>query len=254
MPVFKPIICETDRLDALARWWETPAGRDLWRQERELVSPWLEACFGYHAVFLGLNASLLAEHEGLRIPHRFTLGPRRADVLARFDGLPLAAESVDLVIIHHVLEYSLDPHHVLREVDRVLLPEGYVLLFGFNPQGPWGWRNMLWPGRNTLWHGHRLGLRRLRDWMSLLGYAVDKEAWVGHGCMICPHASGLPRFEAWLKRLFPRLGMTHVLLARKRISMPAPIRERWSLIPVLSRPSARPVGRPLAHRTVEGDA
>ncbi|MFZ5513742.1 MAG: hypothetical protein ACOZAH_04280, partial [Pseudomonadota bacterium] len=59
------------------------------------------------------------------------------------------------------------------------------------------------------------------------------EAWAGHGCIRDFNRDGEGRMEQWGARFLPRLGMSHLLLARKRVSMPAPIRHRWSLVPVL---------------------
>ncbi|HET20231.1 MAG TPA: SAM-dependent methyltransferase, partial [Chromatiales bacterium] len=155
------------------------------------------------------------------------------DVRGLFEALPLAAESVDLVLMHHVLEYALDPHQVLREADRVLLPEGHLLLMTFNPVGPWGLRGLIQAGRRAPWYGHRLGRKRLHDWLGLLGYDVQAEAWAGHGCLRHFNRTGASQVEQLGARFLPRLGMTHLLLARKRVSMPAPIRHRWNLVPAL---------------------
>lgn len=241
----------TDRLEQLAGWWVTPEGAALWRKESAAVGDWLSRCFGYHAALLGLQPALFSDRcglpdplsgeaaecrpwtTGIRIPHRFSLGPREGDVRGLFEALPLAAESVDLVLLHHVLEYALDPHQVLREADRVLLPEGHLLLMNFNPMGPWGLRGLVHAGRRSPWHGHRLGRKRLHDWLGLLGYDVQAETWAGHGCIRHFNRDGDSRVEQWGARFLPRLGMTHLLLARKRVSMPAPIRHRWNLVPVL---------------------
>ncbi len=224
---------EPDRLEQLAAWWMGPEARALWHREADAAEDWLSRCFGYHAALLGLQPALFGELRGLRIPHPFTLGPRAGDVRGQFEALPLAEESVDLVLLHHVLEYALDPHEVLREVDRVLLPEGHVLLMNFNPMSLWGLRRLLHGNRKVPWCGRSLGRGRLCDWLGLLGFDVLAETWVGHGGMRAAprrEKGGLERFGM---RLLPHFGMSHLLLARKRVSMPTPIRQRWSLAPVL---------------------
>ncbi len=242
MPVFTSQPVSDDRLAALSAWWDTQDGGYLWGRENAWCETNLSQCFGYHAALLGMHPGLLASLGGLRIPHHFSLGPRRGDVRGQFDALPLAAESVDLVVLHHVLEYALDPHLVLREVDRVLVPEGHVMLLTFNPWGPWGWRGAITSGRTPPWYGRRLGRKRLHDWLGLLGYDVQVEGWTGHGCISRRGRDGHALFERMGERFWPRLGLTHGLLARKRVSLVAPIRHRWSLMPVLgvgSRASAQ---------------
>ncbi|MEW6445044.1 MAG: class I SAM-dependent methyltransferase [Pseudomonadota bacterium] len=241
MPVFNAQSVSDDRLAALAAWWDTPDGAYLWGEEAAWCEARINQCFGYHAALLGLNGTRLEGLGGLRVPHRFSLGPRRGAVLARFDALPLAAESVDLVMLHHVLEVALDPHQVLREVDRVLVPEGHLLLLTFNPWGPWGWRNRFHANGMPPWHGQRLGRGRLHDWLGLLGYDVREEGWAGHGCLTGRGGEGPAMFGRLAERFWPSLGMTHGMLARKRVSLVAPIRHRWSLMPVLGVRNQTPV-------------
>ena len=222
----------TQRLEAMATWWQSAEGAALWRDESAALEPWLGRCFGYHALHLSLQplSQSLAEAPalgGLRIPHSFQLGPLAGDVRARFDALPLEAESVDLVVAQHVLELAPDPHAVLRELDRVLVPEGRVVLLGFNPLSYWGLRHVFNLSGKAPWFGTRLGRKRLCDWLGLLGYEIEDELWVGHGCLSNAPAS----LAGLMKRWLPQSGAAYVLLARKRVSMPAPIRHRWRLMP-----------------------
>jgi SAM-dependent methyltransferase len=96
-----------------------------------------------------------------------------------FDALPFASQSLDLVVLAHTLESARDPHLALREVERVLVPEGRVLIFGFNPLSLWRLKRP-WPlaaardGAHRTSHpraaGEMIAYRRLRDWLRLLGH------------------------------------------------------------------------------------
>lgn len=231
----------TERLQAMAQWWRSAEGDALWQAENAVLEPWLARCFGYHALHLNLQPlpggvvdSAAVQAAGLRIPHAFRLGPLGGEVRARFESLPLEAESVDLVIVQHALELTSEPHALLRELDRVLVPEGRVVVLSFNPLSYWGLRRWLNFREKAPWLGAAPGRKRLRDWLSLLGYDLEDETWVGHGCCVRPGHSRLVGFvQRRLSRLFPRSGVAHLLLARKRVSMPAPIRHRWRLMPSL---------------------
>ena len=62
------------------------------------------------------------------------------------------------------------PHDVLRECQRVLVPNGHLIIISFNALSIWGcmnWVRRLLPGRNGRVRGQ--GSRRLCDWLSLLG-------------------------------------------------------------------------------------
>ena len=231
----------TGRLAALAQWWQGAEGVKLRHQESAALEPWLARCFGYHAMHMdvrpltegaiaGIDAISLT---GLRIPHAFLLSPLGGEVRARFESLPLESEALDLIVVQHVLEFVADPHGVLRELDRVLVPEGRVVLVSFNPWSYWGLRRLFNRGRSAPWFGWSLGRRRLRDWLALLGYDIEDELWIGHGCL----AYALPPLASFMRQglaqFLPRSGAAYALLARKRVSMPAPIRHRWHLMPGL---------------------
>ncbi|MEW5839217.1 MAG: class I SAM-dependent methyltransferase [Pseudomonadota bacterium] len=232
---------ESERLQALAEWWRGDQGSTLCKDESAAMEYWLARCFGYHALHLALQpvgaqgeASATCPLAGLRIPHAFRLGPLSGQVRARFESLPLEAESVDLVVAQHVLELASDPHALLREVDRVLIPEGRVVLLSFNPASFW-WLRRLFNYRDAApWFGEAPGRKRLRDWLGLLGYELEAEAWVGHGYSFQADSMLAGFIQRWLARWLPSSGMAQLILARKRVSMPAPIRHRWRLMPGFS--------------------
>ncbi|MBU2288060.1 MAG: class I SAM-dependent methyltransferase, partial [Gammaproteobacteria bacterium] len=122
-------------------WFDTPPGHYLLRWEQDRFDTAVADVFGYHALQLGLP-----EIEGLRanrMPHRWlalnepAMAPRAA-LIADYTALPFPANSLDLVVLPHTLELSHDPHATLREVERVLVPEGRVVVCGFNPTSLWG--------------------------------------------------------------------------------------------------------------------
>ncbi len=143
----------------LQGWLDSPAGAYLLAWEQARLDEAVADLFGYHALQLGLP-----ELEGLRanrMPHRWfalaeTVDPNgkqmaMADFYADFGALPFPANSLDLLVLPHTLEFSADPHATLREVERVLVPEGKVVICGLNPASLWGWRQ-----RRSRWY-HRLG-------------------------------------------------------------------------------------------------
>jgi len=207
--------------------------------------------FGYHAVQLGwpqLQAlrqnrmphrwQACAEfewpqtHKALSEPERRNLPPPQPtnmaspleiapDVWLDSRAWPWQADSLDLVVLPHALERSADPHACLREVERVLIPEGQVLITGLNPLSLWGWQPLRGSAR-------RLGsapvqsliaYRRLRDWLRLLGFEVQVSRFGGW-----TPALGS---ERWLQRLgwmeragerwWPILGGVYLLMATKRV-------------------------------------
>jgi SAM-dependent methyltransferase len=134
--------------------------------------------------------------------------------------LPLASQSVDMVALPHVLEFHPHPHDVLREVERVLMPEGQVVISGFNTVSLWRARQ-LFAGRHpdAPWDARFIGLLRLRDWLRVLGFELNGGTF---GCYAPPFRQKpwLDRFEFMEKagaRWWPLLGGIYVVRAVKRV-------------------------------------
>lgn len=256
-------------------WLATPPGRYLAAWEQARLDALVGDIFGFHAVQLGLP-----EVDGLRsnrMPHRWLVvgdqgdlavqrpaplsddppaddssaaattqpAPLAAAVLCDFDALPFASQSLDLVVLPHTLELARDAHQALREVERVLVPEGRVVVLGFNPASLWGLRQ--WFGRWAL----RLGLaqesralflprtgefiaqRRLRDWLRLLGFEVES---AGFGCW-----RPALRSQRWLdrwrwmertgERWWPVFGAVYMVVAIKRVRGMRLIGPAWKRAP-----------------------
>jgi SAM-dependent methyltransferase len=158
---------------AFQDWYETPLGHYLLEKERAYLDDVTPDIFGFHAAQLGLPAyDLLREN---RITHRMRVGSAgEPDVYARFHELPFATQSIDLVLMPHVLEFAEEPHAILREVDRVMMPEGRLIIIGFNPWSLWGLRSALGFSRDQYpWNGRFLSLPRVKDWLALLGFEVN---------------------------------------------------------------------------------
>ena len=120
----------------LEEWLQTPQGRYLLDWEQDGLDRLVADIFGYHAVQLGLSGFDLLRAN--RMPRRIDCGPQGRDLRCSEYELPFATGSLDLVLLPHVLEFSAHPHRVLREVERVLVPEGKVVILGFNPFSFWG--------------------------------------------------------------------------------------------------------------------
>jgi SAM-dependent methyltransferase len=158
---------------SLHGWYESPLGQYLLEKERAYLDDVTPDIFGFHAVQLGLPGyDLLREN---RITHRMRVADLGdPDVYAKPHELPFATQSIDLVLMHHALEFAGEPHAILREVDRVMMPEGRLIIVGFNPWSLWGLKSALGFSRHEYpWNGHFLSLLRVKDWLALLGFEVS---------------------------------------------------------------------------------
>jgi len=178
--------------NTLQGWFETPLGRYLLDQERAYLDDVTPDIFGFHALQVGLpEMDLLGES---RIAHRMRVAPEgHPDLYAQFHELPFATQSIDLVVLPHVLEFTTEAHAILREVDRVMMPEGRLIIVAFNPWSLWGLRSAIGPARGDYpWNGRFVSLPRVKDWLGLLGFDVSAGRLIGYA----------PPFarEAWRRR------------------------------------------------------
>jgi SAM-dependent methyltransferase len=230
-----------DRVDArrgLRLWYQTRLGGELLDAERQVLDQVLPNLFGYHLLQVGLPQVKLAESSRvshcMMMDHTPPAAPAAGVPLHCLYGeaqaLPLASDSLDVLVLPHTLELEDNPHQVLREADRALVPEGHVVIVGFNPWSLWGlWRLAAGWRQRTPWCGHFYSLTKLKDWLALLGFdAVHAESLFFRPPV--QHAGIMRRLgflERAGRRWWPILGGSYVLVARKRVATLTPIRPRW---------------------------
>jgi len=159
--------------NTLRDWFQTPLGHYLLEKERAYLDEVTPDIFGFHALQLGLTETDLLSAN--RITHKMRIAASGdVDVRASCHELPIATQSIDLVVLAHTLEFAEEPHALLREVDRVMMPEGRLVIVGFNPWSLWGLRSALGFSRDQYpWNGRFLSLVRVKDWLALLGFDVS---------------------------------------------------------------------------------
>jgi SAM-dependent methyltransferase len=228
----------------LREWFDTPLGCSLQAQEINRLREVLPTLFGTVAVQLG-RLGRLDMLDTCVAPTRALLDPQpEADgavVCGMPEALPFDTKSIDIALLPHTLDFCADPHQVLREVNRVLAPEGHVAVLGFNPLSLWGVRRLFArPPRALPWNGHFLRLARLKDWLRLLDFDLT------HGQMLF-YRPPLMR-EGMMDRLFfldrmgdrwwPMMAAVYLLVAKKRVLGMTPIKPAWKLKPI-SAPAVR---------------
>jgi SAM-dependent methyltransferase len=203
----------------LSKWFHTPAGRYILDWEQGQFDSAIEDVFGFNAVQIGLpEIDFLRES---RIALKVRAGTQAGSALLTEAGkLPLASQSIDLVLLPHVLEFAEQPHQILREAERVLMPEGSIVISGFNPLSLWGAKRAFVrrDERPVPWCGRFLGLLRLKDWLSLLGFELNGGRF-GRYAPPFTQTRWLQRFEFMEKagdRWWPICGGVYVVRAIKR--------------------------------------
>jgi len=239
---------------SLDEWYRQWPGELVSKAECKVLAELTGGLFGYHLVQLGSlgpGQDFLAQ---CPVRRHYVVdvcgGGGKVALCARPEQLPIAGDSVDAVILPHTLDFADDPHQVLREAERILIPEGRLLITGFNPWSLWGlWRLLRRPfsrgSRALPWCGHFLSYPRLQDWLTLMGFDIERTD-------VRVFRPPLRR-EVALKRLafleplggryWPMLAGVYVVQAVKRVSTLRPVGPVWQRAPALGRRVAEPTTR-----------
>ncbi len=214
----------------LTAWLRTPLGRRIRALEQPIVAAALNRVFGLQMLQIGPWG---------HYPEWLDSGPTRrqtllwnspgqeVNIISRSDAVAVATASVDVVVVPHTLELEEKPHDLLREVDRVLVGEGHLLILGFSPNGLWGLRRIFSGGRFPPGTRRFITQRRLRDWLALLGFEVlSTEQYcyvppVNNKTIVC-RSSGIEKTG----QKIGRFGGAYLMLAQKHVYTMTPVRPR----------------------------
>lgn len=237
----------------LAEWFRTPPGQYALAWEREQFDAIVADVFGYYAWQVGLaeinflqaNRMPFKGWVGTQMPTAELGGQWQGGVIALPDALPFETHSVDLLVLPHAFECTDSPHDVLREAERVLMPEGRLVISGFNPWSLWGARNGM-PGMEP-WlprpFSAQVSLPRLKDWLKLMSFEVSRGRF---GCYApaCQSEKWLQRWqfmENYGQRWWGVGGAVYVLSAVKHVAGMRLIGPAWKTSKHRRRASAASV-------------
>ena len=219
----------------LRRWYTGNLGSAFGDVEIMHLEEVLPTLFGYHLLQIGAYHEPIYLEKSL-IKHKIivdrNLGQHdvKVGLRSKTEELAIATDSVDVVILYHELELHSDPHSVLREIDRVLVPEGRVIILGFNPWSMWGGRKLVSQWQKSLpWCCYFFSPFRVKDWLRLLGYDLE----VAHTFFYRPpldypwSVDRLSMIEKLGKKIWPAFGAGYMLVAKKRVSTMTAVGPRW---------------------------
>lgn len=244
--VYHILLKPKKNIEFLDSWYQSEAGNRFIQAVRKVIAPKLEARFGYYGLQLNgedwFGPQLL---ELSPVNNRFLLGlGDSVAVVSLKESLPIASDSVDLVILPHVLFDSADAHSVLREVERILVAEGQLIIIELDPWTIWGSWQKLAVRRQQFYSQWRV-----REGLSVLGFQTT-------ACESLPMLrvdlsnvlAGWSKSDKLLNLLGALLRGCYVLTATKKVTAVTPVKQRWRRTPRLIRgglaePAARGVKR-----------
>lgn len=236
-------------------WNELPVGNELKSQVESSLHDSCRSFFGYHLVRIGC-LSREVNLANCTINHRIDVVNEHcvreqaehtpSQVIADSHELPFSEGGIDAVILAHELDFSRDPHQILREVDRVLIPNGHVVIVGFNPFSLAGIFRFLPFSTNKIVREARFFSRfRIKDWLNLLGFEIIEQHQLAFSSLLFKKKyrifSGLERL---CRKYLPIFASVYVVVAKKRVVPLSLIKPKWKPSPKFS-----PVRASMRNRT-----
>ncbi len=252
--------CSSQRRQ-LCEWFDSPLGRSLQALEAHHLRTVLPTLYGTVAAQLG-HIGKLDLMDSCIAPTRILLddhgAPDGSVVHGVPEALPFDTKSADVLLLPHTLDFCNDPYQVLREVSRVLRPEGHVVILGFNPMSLWGFRRLFARRpRAAPWCGKFFHLARIKDWLALLEFETT------HGTML--YYRPPVRNEGVMHRLhfldkmgdrwWPMMAGVYLVVAKKRVLGVTPLPVSWktkrAVAPANAEPAARGIVLPFHRRNIK---
>jgi len=219
----------TGHLSAPLHWQELHWGEHSRLALEAQLRPWLSKIYGFHLLKIG-NLSAGVNTEECAISHQVTVAQQGDDLHVKASplSLPFAAKSVDACLLAHTLSWCSDPHRLLREADRVLIDDGWLIISSFNPISLLGLCKLVpFVRKKAPFNSRMFTTMRLLDWLSLLNFEVLHR----RSIQVLPwHKQGGKMLTTHL----PALGTMQVIVARKRT---VPL----TLNPLKNRKAKKPV-------------
>lgn len=246
-----------DQSDLLQAWYRSALGVEVARIESDCVQRLLANIFGYYLVQVGAGESFGEALAASRIRHRILLSALQSSpgfagptVFGDPTALPLASDSLDAILLPHVLESSDQPRAILAEVERVLIPEGRLILLGFNPLSLWGLGRLWWPVcRRPPWNGRWRLVVQVERWLNELGFEIEaRERALFGPPFVSPAGRWCLTSESLGRRFWPLFGGLYAIRAVKRVATLTPIKPyRASRHALLPGGAVRPTTRGAGH-------
>jgi len=226
------------RVLAPTSWNELAQGRWLQENIEQAIAPWLPHVFGYHMLKIGSLSQQLATNNCL-IKHQIGVAQESgADVVADLSRLPFLESSIDASILALSLNFHHNPHQLLREINRVTVAGGHIIIVGINPISPLGLMSL----NPQLTHKYPYNARlytqsRVQDWLGVLGFKV-----VASQKLIYSSLLTKPQYthyaQSFMEHNLPGLGSFYCIMAKKLVRPLTPVKPRWA---ISKSPSFNPV-------------
>lgn len=222
---------------AFREWLNRPVGKNFLDLECANINTIMPTLFGYYAVVIGepnfqmcMQQSAISNQFLINDDLRIEANDKLKLLHARQDRLPIGSASIDVVYLAHCLEFSANPHEILRETYRTLRSDGHLVISMFNPLSMWGvWRAVARIGSPVPWKANFMSIVKLKDWLALLGFDIMQIKYFGFNLPFnrCKYSTDLSLSERYGQKLALPFGAAYLIEASKRVIPLTPVAPAW---------------------------
>ncbi|MBN2689908.1 MAG: methyltransferase domain-containing protein [Gammaproteobacteria bacterium] len=158
-------------------WYQEPLGKVVYASEQELIASYLKNRFGHYLLQVGgsrcsgyVTASPIQNK--IYLSEERVSGVYDATIQAKYEDLPFQLNSVDVALVAHALESAKKPQKLLSELFHVLLPNGYLLIIGFNPVSCWKLASIFQDKSRMPWLGNWHTISKVNEWLQEVGFDI----------------------------------------------------------------------------------
>jgi len=210
-------------------WQELAQGKWLQENIEQAINPWLSHLFGYHMLKIGSLSQQLITNNCL-IKHQVGVAQESgADVVADLSRLPFIESSIDASILALSLNFHHNPHQLLREINRVTVAGGHMIIIGINPISPLGLMSLN-PQLNQKYpfNARLYTQSRIQDWLAVLGFkVVASQKLIYSSLILKPHYTHY--LQSFMEHNLPGVGSFYCIMAKKLVRPLTPVKPRWNL-------------------------
>ena len=220
----------TPGLHGLRQWFTSPLGNYALSTESAMLEQLLPGFLGYHLVQFSIQNRPLFHSSQMH--HKLCVGLDDLalnGLVAAPGQLPFARDVIDLVLVHHLLDYVESPQELLREAARITLPMGHLVIIGFNPSSLWGaWWGMTRFIKTPPRGGRFISPRHLMDWLNLLNFNISRIQYAIYGLPMNRDSEQVGDYtQGFSRHLNLPIGSIYVIVAQKQVSGLTPISPQW---------------------------
>lgn len=222
-------------LAKIDKWYREPIGRWVLDQERTVLRQFWPNSLQHYVVQLSLSANVLVHPAEIHLTNYFCITPTlqpASSIIGDFSLLPIANDSVNIVLAHHWLGMWDEPLPALQEIYRILAPEGDVIICGLRPSGLWHLYDKLHQELQFPWSLRSASIWRVKQWLEEVGFSLQILRLHSQGLSFYRYSHEPPKKSLGYSRL--PFGSGYVIVAKKRVVRLTPLKLEWAMRPELA--------------------